>query len=132
MTMPRRRRAALPALLAGALLVSLPGVVGAEEEIEGGAPQYFPTPLSQTDFLAPIKNMLGGRAGLIARAEDPTWAPSAGEDYGRPTAGPDVRPTGGGAGDTPLHLRRDSGGATPGWATRRHDDLAGGGRTGAR
>lgn len=97
MTMPRRRRATLPALLAGALLISLPGVVGAEEEIEGGAPQYFPTPLSQTDFLAPIKNMLGGRAGVIARAEDPTWAPSAGEDHGRPAAGPDVQPSNGGA-----------------------------------
>ena len=98
MTMPRRRRAAVPALLAGALLLTLPGVVGAEEDAEGGAPQYFPTPLSQTDFLAPIKNMLGGRSGLIARAEDPTWAPSQaeGEDNGRPAAGPDVT-TGGGS-----------------------------------
>ena len=79
MTTARRTRAALPALLAGALLLTLPGVVAAEGEIEGGGVDIFPTPLAQTDFLGPIRNVLGSRAGLIARGEDPTWAPDTGE-----------------------------------------------------
>ncbi len=90
MTPPRRRRATLPMLLAGALLLTLPGTVGAEEEIEGGAVDIFPTPLAQTDFLAPIRNVLGGRAGLIARAEDPTWAPAEGDGEGEVRGGSDV------------------------------------------
>lgn len=82
MTTARRPRATLPALLAGALLLTLPGVATAEAEIEGGRVDTFPTPLSQTDFMAPIRNVLGSRAGLIARSEDPMWAPGSGEGEG--------------------------------------------------
>ena len=92
--MARRPRAALPALLVSALVLSLPGTVLAEEEIEGGGMDIYPQPLHQTDFLGPIADVLGGRSALIVRGEDPTWNVSdpirGGGSEGDPTqAGPD-------------------------------------------
>ena len=56
MTTPRRTRAALPALLAGALLLTLPGVVAAEERDRGWRRGHLPH---------------------AARARPTSWAPSA-------------------------------------------------------
>jgi len=67
----RRGRVALPALMAGLLALSVPGVVHAETE--GGTVGAFPTPLSDTNWLAPLGDVLTGRAALIARGQDPTW-----------------------------------------------------------
>ncbi len=75
MTETNRRRAGLPLLLAGSLLLTLPGLALAEEgETEGAISGVYPQALGSVDWLAPAAEYLAGRSGMIAAGQDPAWA----------------------------------------------------------
>jgi hypothetical protein len=55
------------------LVAATPGVVTAEEEIEGGGLDTYPQPAYALNLLAPVGNLLSGRAWLMTEGLDPSF-----------------------------------------------------------